>query len=261
MSPPHRFCVLTLHPSMVQGPLSMSILGRAQQRGLVQIEVRDIRDWAEGRHRQVDDAPYGGGAGMVLKVDVVARAIRAVRRPTSRVIHLSPAGAPMNQATAERLAQEPDLVLLCGHYEGIDARIDAWVDEEISLGDFVLTGGELAACAVVDATARLIPGVLGNEDSARDESFSRGLLEHRHFTRPRDFEGATVPEVLLSGDHAKIAAFRHQDAIERTHRLRPDLYRAWRASSGLTRGYDPAGVDGRPSTHGAGDVDDRKEGG
>lgn len=227
MAGAHRFVVLTLHPEMVEGPLSASILGRARRQGLIGIEVVNLRDSAEGRHRQVDDTPYGGGAGMVIKVDVVARALRAVSRPQSRIIHLSPAGRPMDQATAERLAAEPDLIFLCGHYEGIDARVQHLVHEELSLGDFVLTGGEIAACAIIDATARLLPGVLGNATSAQEESFSEGLLEHGQYTRPRIWEDHAVPEILLSGDHGRIASFRHQEAVDRTRRLRPDLYRAW----------------------------------
>jgi tRNA (guanine37-N1)-methyltransferase len=209
-------------------------LGRAARAGLIEVEVSDIRDWAEGRHRQVDDAPYGGGAGMVLRVDVVARAVRAVAGDGGYVIHLTPAGVPFTQAIAERLAAMPHLVLLCGHYEGIDDRIDTVVDEEISLGDFVLTGGEIAACAVVDATARLRPGVLGNVASSADESFTTGLLEHPQYTRPREFEGVEVPDVLLSGDHARVAAFRRQQALERTRLRRPDLYARW-----IERGLRP----------------------
>lgn len=225
-----RYDVLTLHPEQVEGPLGTSILGRAARAGLIAIGVHDIRGWAEGRHKQVDDAPYGGGAGMVLRVDVVARALRAVAGESGHVIHLTPGGAPFTQAVAERLASLPHLVLLCGHYEGIDARVEGLVHEEISLGDFVLTGGEIAACAVVDATARLRPGVLGNAGSAIEESFSTGLLEHPQYTRPRTFEGAEVPEVLLSGDHARIAAFRRDEAIRRTRERRPDLYARWLAA-------------------------------
>jgi tRNA (guanine37-N1)-methyltransferase len=223
-----RYCVLTLHPDQVEGPLGTSILGRARRAGLIEVEVADMRPFGEGRHLQVDDTPYGGGAGMVLRVDVVARALAAVRRPNSRVLLMTPSGAPFTQTTARRLAEEPDLVLLCGHYEGFDARVEALVDEEISLGDFVLTGGEIAACAVVDAVARLRPGVLGNEASPMEESFSDGLLEHPHYTRPRTFDGLEVPDVLLSGDHAKIAAFRMEEAIRRTRERRPDLFDSWR---------------------------------
>lgn len=221
MSAP-RYTVLTLHPDLVEGPLGGSILGRARKAGLIQIDVRDIRDHAEGRHRQVDDTPYGGGAGMVMRVDVVARAIEAVG-DGARVVHLTPTGRPFTQSDARRLAGLPHLVLLCGHYEGVDDRVSHVVDEEISLGDFVLTGGEIAACAVIDATARLVPGVLGNADSAAEESFSEALLEHPHYTRPREWRGHEVPEILLSGHHARIAEWRHAQAVARTRERRPDL--------------------------------------
>ena len=237
-APPARYSVLTLHPDLVRGPLSGSILGRAASAGLIQVDVHDIRSWAEGRHRQVDDTPYGGGAGMVMRVDVVARAIRAVRGDDGYVVHMTPAGAPFDQRAAERLAALPHLVLLCGHYEGIDARIEREVDEEISLGDFVLTGGEIAACAVVDATARLRPGVLGNASSAVEESFADGLLEHPHYTRPRVYEGVEVPQVLLSGDHARIAEYRRQQAIALTRDRRPDLWRRWAEARGVDDGSE-----------------------
>lgn len=236
-----RFTVLTLHPDLVQGPLTGSILGRAAAAGLVEIDILDIRDHATGRHRQVDDTPYGGGAGMVMRVDVVARAVEAVtaERP-AHVLNMTPAGKPFTQADAARLSELDHVVLLCGHYEGIDDRIDTLVDEEVSLGDFVLTGGEIAACAIVDATARLLPGVLGNAASAVEESFGDGLLEHPHYTRPREWRGLEVPEVLLSGHHARIDAWRHEQAVERTRLRRPDLYRAW-----LARDDDPGtDVDG-----------------
>ena len=243
MSP--RYDVLTLHPDMVRPMLSSSVLGRAVEAGIIEIGVHDIRDWATDRHRTVDDAPYGGGAGMVMKVDVVARALDAVRRPESRVLLTSPAGRPFDQATAVRLSREPHIVIVCGHYEGIDARIESLVDEEISLGDFVLTGGEIAAVAIVDAVARLVPGVLGNVESAQDESFTAGLLEYPQYTRPRRFRGLEVPEVLLSGHHARIEAWRRAQAEERTRARRPDLW----ARHVRARGEDVAGdlVDGNPS--------------
>lgn len=226
MSSPPRYDVLTLHPDLVRGPLTASMLGRAQTAGHLDIRIFDIRDHADGRHRQVDDAPYGGGAGMVMRVDVVAKAVEAAAGDTGRVIHLTPAGTPFTQAAARRLATYSHLVLLCGHYEGIDHRIEHVVDEEISLGDFVLTGGELAACAVVDAVARLQPGVLGNDQSAVEESFSEGLLEHPQYTRPRAWRGHEVPDILLSGHHARVEAWRAEQAKERTARLRPDLLAA-----------------------------------
>ena len=216
-----RYDVLTLHPDLVRGPLTSSILGRAVERGAIEVGIHDIREHGFGRHRTVDDSPYGGGAGMVMRVDVVASALRAVMTERSRVLLMTPSGRPFTQADAVRLSKEPHLVLLCGHYEGIDARIEALVDEEVSLGDFVLTGGEIAAVAVVDAVARLVPGVLGNETSAADESFSHGLLEYPQYTRPQVFEGAEVPEVLLSGHHGRIAAWRAEQARERTRTRRP----------------------------------------
>ncbi len=227
--PPPRYDVLTLHPEMVRGPLGMSIVGRARAAGLVRADVHDIRDHATDRHRTVDDTPYGGGAGMVMKVDIVAAAIDAVRGPDSRVILLTAGGRPFDQRAAERLSRLPHLVLVCGHYEGIDARVESLVDEELSLGDFVLTGGEIAALAVVDAVARLVPGVLGNASSPVDESFSAGLLEYPQYTRPRVFRDQEVPEILLSGNHARIAAWRQEQAEARTLARRPELWERWRA--------------------------------
>ncbi|MBW2252983.1 MAG: tRNA (guanosine(37)-N1)-methyltransferase TrmD, partial [Deltaproteobacteria bacterium] len=184
-----RFDILTLHPDLVRPLVTGSILGRAVEAGVLEIGVHDIRDHAEGRHRTVDDAPYGGGAGMVMKVDVVARALEAVRTADSWVVLTTPSGRVFDFSMARRLASRSHVVLLCGHYEGIDARIETLVDEEISLGDFVLTGGEIAAAAIVDATARLVPGVLGNEASAGEESFVEGLLEYPQYTRPAAWNG------------------------------------------------------------------------
>lgn len=219
-----RWDLLTLHPDLLRPLVSESILGRAREAGLVAIEVHDIRDHAPGRHRQADDAPYGGGAGMVMKVDVVAAALRAVRTEASHVVLTSPGGRVFTQSVAHELAARPHVIVVCGHYEGIDARIETLVDEEISLGDFVLTGGEIAAAALVDASVRLIPGVLGNAASAEEESFTEGLLEYPQYTRPRVWEGLEVPEVLLSGHHAQIDAWRRERAEERTRARRPDLW-------------------------------------
>jgi tRNA (guanine37-N1)-methyltransferase len=219
-----RYDVLTVHPELVRGPLTGSILGRAAAAGLIQVGVHDLREHGLGRHRSVDDTPYGGGAGMVMRVDVVAAGIDAVRTPESHVVLLSAAGRRFDQQAARRLSLLPHLVLVCGHYEGVDARVESLVDEEISIGDFVLTGGEIAAAAVVDAVARLVPGVLGNEASPQDESFAAGLLEYPQYTRPREFRGLEVPEVLLSGHHAKIEAWRRQQAVARTRARRPDLW-------------------------------------
>jgi len=236
-----RYDVLTLHPDLVRPVVTGSILGRAIEAGLVAIGVHDIRDHAAGKHKQADDTPYGGGAGMVMKVDVVARAIDAIRTPDSHVVLTSPGGRPLSQAIARELAAKPHVVVVCGHYEGIDARIETLVDDEISLGDFVLTGGEIAAAAIVDAAVRLIPGVLGNDASAGDESFGAGLLEYPHYTRPRSWNGLDVPDVLLSGHHGRIDAWRRAQAEERTRARRPDLWEAYAATGGRT--IDETGDD------------------
>lgn len=228
-----RFDVLTLHPEMIRATLLSSVIGRAVDRGVIAVGVHDIRDQATDRHRTVDDTPYGGGAGMVLKVDVVARALDAVRTLDAHVVLTSPGGERFTQAHARAWAAMPHIVVLCGHYEGIDARIASRVDQELSIGDFVLTGGELAAAAMVDAAARLVPGVLGNEASPADESFADDLLEYPQYTRPRAFEGEEVPEVLLSGHHERIAAWRLAQARARTRARRPDLWRAHCATHGL----------------------------
>lgn len=219
-----RVDVLTLFPEMVTPALTLSILGRAERAGSWSVGVHNIRDHGRGKHRTVDDSPYGGGSGMVMRADVVADAIASVRRADSHVILLEASGAPFNQGTARRFTMFPHLILVCGHYEGVDARVrEHLVDEAISIGDFVLTGGELAACVVVDAVVRLLPGALGNANSTIDESFSANLLEYPHYTRPREFQGHPVPEVLLSGDHGKVEAWRKQAAEARTRDLRPDL--------------------------------------
>jgi tRNA (guanine37-N1)-methyltransferase len=222
-----RFDVLCLHPAMVRETLLRSILGRAVDAGLVEIGVHDIREVTTDRHRTVDDTPYGGGAGMVMKVDVVSAALDRVWAPGAHVLLTSPAGRRFDQAMAAELAARPHVIIVCGHYEGIDARFEGRVDELVSIGDFVMTGGEIAAAAVVDATVRLLPGVLGNEASSVDESFAEGLLEYPQFTRPRSWDGRDVPDVLLSGDHGKIEAWRLAQAMGRTRDARPDLWRAW----------------------------------
>jgi tRNA (guanine37-N1)-methyltransferase len=219
--------VLTLFPRMVAAPLEESILGKAAGKGLLRVKVTDIRDFAPGKHRVTDDVPYGGGAGMVMKPEPLVAAIEAAkeREPRARVVLLSPQGAPFEQRKAEELAGHGALVLVCGRYEGVDERVLRWVDEEISLGDFVLNGGEVAALALIEAMARLVPGVLGNALSAHAESFSGGdgLLEGPQYTRPPEFRGLRVPEVLLSGDHEKIARWRKEQAVARTRERRPDL--------------------------------------
>jgi len=219
--------LLTLFPRLVAGPLEESILGKARQRGLISVRVRDIRDYATDKHRTTDDTPYGGGAGMVMKPEPLVDAIEAARAAMSgpaRVILMDPQGRRFTQEVARELHAAERLVLVCGRYEGYDERVRAFVDDEISIGDFVLTGGELAALVVVDATARLVPGVLGNEESAGLESFEAGLLEYPQYTRPPEFRGMKVPEILLSGDHAKIARWRRQQALLRTKERRPDLF-------------------------------------
>jgi tRNA (guanine37-N1)-methyltransferase len=218
--------VLTLFPRMIEAPLEESILGKARAAGLLRVTVTDIRSFAEGKHRVTDDVPYGGGAGMVMKPEPLVAAIEAAkaREPSARVLLLSPQGRRFDQRAAQELVAQGNLILVCGRYEGVDERVLKFVDEEISLGDFVLTGGEFAALAVIDAAARLVPGVLGNADSAASESFSgEGLLEGPQYTRPPEFRGLKVPDVLLSGDHAKIAAWRREQALLRTRDRRPDL--------------------------------------
>ena len=209
---------------MGEGLLSESMLRIAREKGAADIRLRNLRDWAPGKHRVTDEPPYGGGAGMVLKVEPIAIALEELRQPASRVILLSAQGRRFDQATAKRLAGEKHLIMISGHYEGIDQRVaEHLVDEEISLGDYILTNGTLAALVVTDAVVRLLPGVLGDEQSAADESFSHGLLEYPHYTRPAEFRGWKVPDILLSGNHAAIEAWRREQARERTLERRPDL--------------------------------------
>ncbi len=228
-----RFDVLTLFPPMVEVPLGLSIMGRARAAGLLELQVHDLREFGVTRHRSVDDTPYGGGGGMVLRVDVVAAALGSLgadraasppeRRP--RVILFEPSGARFDQAAARRLSQESHLVLLCGHYEGFDARVrEHLVDEVLSIGDYVVTGGEYAALVVIDAVTRLLPGVLGNEQSPVSESFSQpDRLDFPQYTRPREWRGHAVPEILAGGDHARVAAWRADAAARLTVAVRPDL--------------------------------------
>ncbi|MGK2944343.1 MAG: tRNA (guanosine(37)-N1)-methyltransferase TrmD [Desulfuromonadales bacterium] len=220
-----QFDILTLFPAMLEGPLTASILGKAIDKGLLTVNLHNLRDWAEGRHLVTDDTPYGGGDGMVMKVDPIARALSELKteHPQSRVLLMSPQGKTFQQSDAERLSRESGLIFVCGRYEGFDERIRSLVDEEISLGDFVLTGGELAAAVVLDATARLIPGVLGSTGSAQTDSFSDGLLEYPQYTRPAEFNGMRVPEVLASGNHQAIATWRRHEQLRRTLQRRPEL--------------------------------------
>jgi len=215
--------VLTLFPEMFPGPLSAGVTGRGLASGLVTLRVHNLRDYTHDRHRQVDDVPYGGGAGMVLKPEPIFEAVRA-RTGTGPVILLTPQGEVVNQGLVRELASHDDLYLICGRYEGVDERVAAHlVDREISIGDYVLTGGELPAMVLIDAVSRLVTGVLGSEESPKDESFDQHLLEYPHYTRPAEFEGHPVPEVLRSGHHAEIERWRRAQAAERTRRRRPDL--------------------------------------
>ena len=220
---------MTLFPGMLEAPLAESILGRARARGLVDIRVHDLREHATGRHRVTDEPPFGGGGGMILKPEPLAAAIEALRAAGSteaptRVILLGPAGRRFSQVVARDLARRTHLVLVCGRYEGVDERVaEQLVDEELSIGDYVLTGGEPAALVVADAVTRLLPGVLGDEDAPARDSFARGLLEHPQYTRPEVFRGAAVPEVLRSGDHGRIARWRTLMSLWRTWQRRPDL--------------------------------------
>ncbi|MBN2726804.1 tRNA (guanosine(37)-N1)-methyltransferase TrmD [Candidatus Mcinerneyibacteriota bacterium] len=215
--------ILTLFPEMFTSPFEESILKRAREKGYLSLDVHNIRDYAQDRHQVTDDYPYGGGAGMVMKAEPLVSAIESLNKGHHRIL-LTPRGKPLTQETVRRLSGLKKLMLVCGRYEGVDERVtELAIDEEISLGDFVLSGGELAAMALVDAVVRLIPGVLGNEDSAAEESFSEGLLEYPQYTRPAEFRGRAVPEVLLSGDHARIAAWRKEEALKKTLRVRPDL--------------------------------------
>jgi tRNA (guanine37-N1)-methyltransferase len=214
--------VVCLFPAMVEGPLSESIPGRTQERGLIQVRVHDLRQWGLGRHRSVDDAPYGGGAGMVLRPEPVAAALDALRRADSTVILLDAGGEVFRQALAADLAGRTHLILVCPRYEGIDDRIRDLVDLELSIGDYVLTGGELAALVVVDAVSRLLPGAI-DDASTVEESFSDGLLEYPQYTRPAEFRGRGVPDVLVSGNHEAVRRWRHEAAIARTRARRPDL--------------------------------------
>lgn len=220
-----RFDLLSLFPGYFTGPFDESIIRRAREAGLIEIELVDMRNFAEGRHRVVDDRPYGGGPGMVMKAEPVARAIRSCRREDSRVVYLSPQGAPLTAHRARALAAEKHLILLCGHYEGIDQRVvDQEVDEEISIGDYVLTNGCLPAIVLIDAVIRFLPGVLGDSRAASEDSFEQGLLDCPHYTRPEEWEGMSVPAVLFGGSHVEIADWRNQRALEATERVRPDLY-------------------------------------
>ena len=216
--------ILTPIPSIAEGVLSESILGRAQAAGLVKLEAVDLRRWTSDRHRTVDDAPYGGGPGMVMKIEPIAAALTELRRPETKVIFLTPQGRSLKQPIVREYAKAEHLILLCGHYEGIDQRVvDNLVDDEISIGDYILTNGVLGALVLTDAIVRLVPGVLGDDESAVTESFETGLLDHPHYTRPVEFNGWEVPPMLLSGNHGAIARWRAEEALAATKKRRPDL--------------------------------------
>jgi len=227
-----RIDIITIFPKMFEPILNESILKRAQHKGKVKIYVHDLRDYTLDKHRKVDDRPFGGGSGMVMNAEPIFRAVESIKHQTpntkhrTKVILLCPQGERLNQKIARRLARYKHLILVCGHYEGIDERVrQKLADEEISIGDYVLTGGELPAMVLVDCLARLIPGVLGDKNSLISESFEDNLLEYPHYTRPADYRGMKVPAVLLSGDHRKIGAWRKKEAIKRTKKRRPDLIR------------------------------------
>lgn len=219
--------ILTLFPRMFEGPLTESIIGKAIDKKLLDVTVRNFRDYSENKHRNVDDYPYGGGAGMLLTAQPIFSGLDAIESENpntkKRVILLDPAGVPFTQNHAEELSEQSHLVFICGHYEGYDERIRTLVTDEISLGDFVLTGGELGAMVLIDAAVRLLPEVLGNEESAKTDSHSTGLLEHPQYTRPAEFRGMKVPDVLISGNHKKIAEWQEKESLRRTYLRRPDM--------------------------------------
>ncbi len=217
--------VLTLFPEMFSGPLDESIIGRARETGRLELKIHPLRDWTHDRHRTVDDKPFGGGPGMVLKPEPIFEAVESLATEQTHVVLFTPAGRRFDQSVAVELAQKGHLVLICASYEGVDERVrETLVDDEISIGDFVLTNGNLPAILVIDSVTRLLPGVLGDDASSADESFSHGLLEYPHYTRPAEFRGQKVPEVLLSGNHGEIEQWRREQAQERTRERRPDLW-------------------------------------
>src|SRR5438034_8524913 len=219
-----RIDIITLFPEICRAPLNESIMRRAQENGALELQIHNLRDWTTDKHHIVDDAPFGGGQGMVMKPEPIFAAVEDLRNPTSRVVLMSPAGQRFDQQLATQLSAEPHLIIVCGHYEGVDHRvIEHLVDLEISIGDYILTNGAIAAVVLVDAIVRLLPVALGHEQSAVDDSFSAGLLEAPQYTRPAEFRGGKVPNGLLAGNHAEIAAWRKEQALERTKENRPDL--------------------------------------
>lgn len=219
-----RIDILTLFPEICRAPLNESMMKRAQSSGALELHIHNLRDWTTDKHHVVDDAPFGGGPGMVMKPEPVFAAVEELRSENSKVVLMTPQGKRLTQSVAVDLAADPHLIIICGHYEGIDHRVtEHLVDSEISIGDYVLTNGAIAAVVLVDAVARLLPGVLGHEQSAAEDTFSSGLLEGPQYTRPADFRGWKIPDVLLSGNHAEIAAWRKEQALKRTRANRPDL--------------------------------------
>ncbi len=246
-----EFDVLTLFPEMVAGPLSLSIAGRAEHAGLFAVRARQLRDWAFDKHRRTDDYLCGGGQGMLMKCEPIFAAVEELRRPDTCVILMTPQGRAYNQAAARALAARGGhYIIICGHYEGVDQRVtDALVDMELSIGDFILTNGAIAAVTVIDSIVRLLPGALGNERSPQEESFGDGLLEAPAYTKPNEFRGMKVPEVLLSGNHAAIAEWKRAQSLERTRRNRPDLYEAW-LKKNRPAGNPPAAAPARDAETG-----------
>lgn len=219
-----KITILTLFPNLFTEFLATSMIGRAQKKALAEYEVVDLRQFGEGVHQVVDDRPFGGGPGMIFKPDILAKAIKQISNKDSHIILTSASGKKYNQAKAQEFSKKSHLVIICGHYEGVDQRfIDKYVDEEISIGDYVLTGGEIPAMVIVDSTVRLLPGVLNKEEAVIDESFTTNLLEYPQYTRPENFEGIKAPEVLISGNHQKVDDWRREKALEKTKKVRPDL--------------------------------------
>ena len=222
-----RFDIVSIFPGMFESPFGDSIIHRAREKGLLEIRIHDLRDFTLNKHRKVDDTPFGGGVGMIMNVEPIARALEAIKKevPKARTILLSPGGKPFNQKKANQFAHQESLILICGRYEGVDERVRLhFVDEEVSIGDYILTGGEIPAMVLVETVSRLIPGVLGDSESIVEESFAGGVLKYPQYTRPRDFKGFKVPDVLVSGDHKKIRAWQKAEALKKTESVRPDLF-------------------------------------